>query len=91
VLYVGQAGQLGGKSDRARLYMYKYPGPGSMERRLRNICNDLIASGHDLTFRWRAVGSVEKGKKAETKLLHRALTDHYELPPLNSAIPRMQA
>ena len=82
VLYIGQTGQLGGESDRSRLYGYRYPS-GKHGRLIRSKTDRLITLGHEITFRWSVAESEEESKRIEAELLQMHLAEHLEFPPFN--------
>lgn len=82
VLYIGQTGQLGGNSDRSRLYGHTYPS-GKHGRLLRSRLDHLISLGHEITFRWLIAADEEESRYLERSLLHMHITEHLEFPPFN--------
>lgn len=89
ILYIGQTRLLGGASDRARLYAYRYS-PSSRDKRIRAICDGLAAQGQVLTFRWQTVSTLFDAQSLEARLLAQSYSEHYELPPLNHAAPKLR-
>lgn len=82
VLYIGQTGQLGGDSDRSRLYGYRYPS-GGHSRLIRSKAAQLLAIGHMITFHWAVVEDQDTSRRIEAALLQMHLDEHLEFPPFN--------
>lgn len=82
VLYIGQTGQLGGDSDRSRLYGHRYPS-GPHGRLIRSKADRLLDLGHTITFRWAVVEDKETSRRIEAALLQMHLDEHLEFPPFN--------
>lgn len=82
ILYVGSTGELGGKSDRCRLRIYKYPN-GNHAQEIRRRIQALVESGINVMLYWWLHASKAEASKAEGRLLQQYEAEHGELPPFN--------
>jgi hypothetical protein len=82
ILYIGQTKCLGGSSDRARLYGYRYPS-GNHGRLIRSRTERLMQIGHEITLHWLHVESEESARHHEATFLAQHMEEHLEFPPFN--------
>jgi len=83
VLYIGSTGRLGGKSQNARLRIYRYPN-GKHARELRRRCKELESKKQTITLHWTYKKTKLLAAKEETKLLKLCFKEYGEHPPFNS-------
>lgn len=82
VLYIGSSLHLGGKTDIARLYSYRFS-PQPHSKAIRERAQAMIQAGHTVLLRWLEVSSVEQARTKERELLAQHLSEHLEYPPFN--------
>jgi len=83
VLYIGHSRLLGGESDRARFYGYRFHPYNLHSGRIRLWAQTLIDEhGWQISLRWH-IGGPENAARDERKLLIEHQQDHCELPPFN--------
>lgn len=85
VLYIGHTKCLGGKTDRARLYAYRYAS-GGHGGDIRDRVSELAATGAVITLHWASFLHKSDARKRENELLIRHLKEHLELPPFNGKV-----
>ena len=64
--------------------------PPPRERRIKQVCSDLLADGRILTFRWHVANTLYDAQSFEAVFLQQYMTEHRELPPLNHAAPTLK-
>ena len=83
ILYIGSTGQLGGRSDRCRLRIYRYPN-GAHANALRARTQQLVDFGVEVTLRWHYLQTRTEARAMESRILQEYLQEYCELPPFNS-------
>ena len=82
MLYIGSSVLLGGATDGARLYSYRYS-PQSDPKDIRNRVGAVQASGNVVSLKWRAMILEAEARTNESRLLSEYKTIHLEYPPFN--------
>src|SRR6266480_1098095 len=75
ILYVGSTQRLGGHSDRARLYSYRYPS-NPRDRRINSVCSALAKDRKMIMLRWHHTDTLFEARRLEASLLHEIFDEH---------------